>query len=880
MKKILILFISVAMLTTATLTFDHEVSADTSGVDIDEFNYSMEVVTDALAELDGVIPMSDTDLKTLSEIFSGISSTFSTIGDFVVPLNGCVNFLQLIGLMKDGTASALANIQTQLADISNKLTQMDSKLNQLTEDMTKLQATEEFHARALMANQMSKSWHDFQTDYMENRMDELIRQYNSLMTDDLKAWNNGTLAATAENGYQMDFYKVVIWYKCVNPDGEDGRQYELQQNFANDVDYKHDRNKSSDPYIIYRNDFGDQFEDYDKVLVLDERFFPKEGEIIWNVNTFRNDLKEYIEKKLWLYIGNPDVFPQLKPLNLDYYDFEEDRGLYDEIAEEAANRIIYKISYSEINESSDFPSRVVKQFREYCAHLVNSSEGLDAMLKTIYLSHAFEYETADDIRNFLNQMAVETGTYGAFACNIVSMSEDVTEADKLAIAANMSMALTKIGELKHSSLLGDGRYCYITNSLIDYGRLEMSASVEDYWRHRGSYYAYRDCDGGDISVSIKMSNDSEPVSGSLIGDSNALLLTYMLKMNGHDLSHDYMNENLTFQKQQDYNGLITSLKTPVKMTKDADICLSTSNVIGDYFKGDPQIYLNSLPDDAEFKYVNIKNTITGTLYDPLRVKTQVDKPLLAIGVYGENHLLWTVDESALLYGPTDKGVLKYEIDTVQTDSDAIANRYYTTTLTENITYNCLISATVYGQGKKMVEGGALSDFVEFVAEELPDHSDHEHLWDSGKIVQDASDTEPGFITYSCLDEPMYTITVPFAAYEYASEDLKWRTGSSSSFEVIAKRLPANDTAIKYFSMVLIDGKEVDPQNYELISGSVVIRFTPDYMKTLAVGKHELEMVFDDGSLKTAFVISDSDVQPKDDVRPEENRYRLPLTGVE
>ncbi|MBQ6478628.1 MAG: hypothetical protein IJI44_04580 [Erysipelotrichaceae bacterium] len=850
------------------------ISADDSGVDIEEFNYSMGIVADALGELKTSLSMSDDEVKALTDIFNGVSSAFSAVGGFVGPITGSISFLKLIGLMKDATAEALANIQTQLADISNKLTQMDSKLNQLTEDMTKLQATEDFHTRAIMANQMSKEWHDFQANYMENSMDELMRQYNAMLTDSLKAWNSHILSGEAENGYQMDFYKVVLWYKCINPDPyETELKYELQQTIANDVDYEHNRLSSKDPYTIFRDDFGEGFDRFDKVLVLDERFFPQEGEISWNVNTFRKDLKEYISRKLYRYVGNPEVFPTMKPMNLDYYDFEENRSLYEEIAEEAANRIIYKICYNQMNKSSDFPTKVVKQFKEYCTHLINSSQGLDAMLKTIYLSHAFEYETAEDITNFLNQMAIETGTYGVFACNVVSMSQDIPEADKLMIAAKMSDALKKIRTLKESSVIGDGRYCYITNSIIDYGKLEMSSSVEDYWRHRGSYYAYRDCSGGNIAVKVMMSNGSEPVSGSLIGDSNALLLTYILQMNGQKLTHEYMNEHLSFQKMKDYNGLVTSLKSPATMTQDADIRLSTYNVIGDYFSGNPNIYLNSLPKDAELEYVNIKNMIAGTLYDPLKIRLQVDKPLLAIGVYGENHNLWVVDESALLYGPTDRGVLTKNITKVQTDSDIISNRYYTTTLTESITYNCLLAVTVYGQGLEMAEGGALSSFKQFVDEELP-NSDltHVHRWDDGTVTNEAGTKEPGTITYICQENPACTTSRRFVAYEFPSGDLKWYLDSNSSFKVKTNRLPANDTAMKHFEKILIDDIEVDPENYELLSGSVIVKLAPAYMRTLQPGEHDVQMVFDDGSVSKTFTVGS--------VKPKDGGYRLPLTGIE
>ena len=271
-KKILILVTTFALLLNTMLPFSRTVYADEKGVNIDELEESIRSVTDAIDKLKDVIEMGDKEAGILKSIFNGISGTFSTIGGFVGPINGSVSFLKLIGLMKDGTSEALAHIQVQLADITDKLTQMDSKLNRLSEDMMKMQATSEFNARAIKANQMSLAWHDFEANYMEDKMDELMRQYNVMVTDGIKEWiqnlppaienqesseievpeseevlpeENTEEIPEGEDNAVYDPYRFAVWFRCVNPgnadEGTGDPEYELKIVRANGFDHDHKR---------------------------------------------------------------------------------------------------------------------------------------------------------------------------------------------------------------------------------------------------------------------------------------------------------------------------------------------------------------------------------------------------------------------------------------------------------------------------------------------------------------------------------------------------------------------------------------------------------------------------------------------------------------
>lgn len=73
--------------------------------------------------------------------------------------------------------------------------------------------------------------------------------------------------------------------------------------------------------------------------------------------------------------------------------------------------------------------------------------------------------------------------------------------------------------------------------------------------------------------------------------------------------------------------------------------------------------------------------------------------------------------------------------------------------------------------------------------------------------------------------------------------------------------------ISDFVKAVVDGKDVDPSNYVLTEGSTIITFKDAYLKTLAEGKHVLEMVWKYGSVKVNFTVKHSGDVPAGNAVP-------------
>lgn len=97
-------------------------------------------------------------------------------------------------------------------------------------------------------------------------------------------------------------------------------------------------------------------------------------------------------------------------------------------------------------------------------------------------------------------------------------------------------------------------------------------------------------------------------------------------------------------------------------------------------------------------------------------------------------------------------------------------------------------------------------------------------------------------------------TFPATAPQPSDEGVKITDGNNSTYE------PGSNEALTFrgngelanFKYVKVDGTIVDDTKYELSSGSTIIKFKPEYLKTLRNGSHTIEMFWNiNGAVKSA-----------------------------
>ena len=102
---------------------------------------------------------------------------------------------------------------------------------------------------------------------------------------------------------------------------------------------------------------------------------------------------------------------------------------------------------------------------------------------------------------------------------------------------------------------------------------------------------------------------------------------------------------------------------------------------------------------------------------------------------------------------------------------------------------------------------------------------------------------------SSIETFTYTINIPLVEYEIIE-------GTNSSWILNSE----TDIVIKgsgeysKFKDINIDNEIIDSNNYIVSEGSTIINLKAEYLQTLALGSHSIEIIWDDGSASTSFAI--------------------------
>ena len=652
-----------------------------------------------------------------------------------------------------------------------------------------------------------------------------------------------------------------------------------------------------------------------------------------------------INKDDILYDNSVSVLVKIANNDIPYVN---DFYLLDKIANQVVDMITFRLSNEVINNSAEFSLNVLKKYNDYCDHLLGSGEGINALFNTVYYTHAFEFETRENLQHMINMLTLQTGVYSAFTANIIASSEDISKDERGAFTKKMCETLDKLADYKKTAITGEDRYCYLTNSVIDYGTLHLSSESSVDWKTVMANKTYVDCHGGSINAQVYDSSHNNQNISRLIGDASAMLIYYTVAGNKETFNHDYMNRHLAKNAQSNNNGVVVSYQGVKTMPQDTDLRLSSSNVIGNYFENDPDVYLRSLPKKAEFGYVNIHQMATGTLFIGTPASSQYNTPLLANVVYGENHARWFVDESAMMYGPKDTGRSDYNVRRETTYEDTFMT-YYTTRLSESIDYNTLLSLDLKNNPAKNDDTPLYNYYKDIEDATVEKDIKHEHDWDDGRITRQASDSVPGVIEYTCRTNSAHSYTKLFSnketatltfdldggrlpgfdnklvrefdigteiilpsfaekdgyTFQYWSEnghpadsdyivtgnrtfkavwvankeyqldkksDLEWYKESHSIPYIRISRVENSDATLSHFRGVRIDGALINSSEYEVASGSLILKLGTNLLRILPTGDHLLEVLFDDG--KVEFKLN---IKKGVDTKKE---YKMPVTGIE
>lgn len=685
--------------------------------DMEKFKKSVETVKTSTENLKDILG-DDESIKAIIDTFNSFTNVISTIGTVADSLGSVVSFLQLIGVIK-GPNAVIHDINVQVHEINEKMNQMQESLNNITNQMSTIAASSEFRDRTTQAILMKGNWNTYITNYEEAMSDYINIEYKGLLTNGIQVW----MEAPRESGdNKSDTNKVIVWYK------QENGEYVFKNTYANSFDLDNQRSEADipSPFVIYNDEFDVE---NDKLIILGDTFLPVAGKYTYNADTYRSTLVKYIENQIR---NNKNDFSKFDVHN---YSEEEIANLTEEqitkIAEDAVDGLVYRIIYNAINRMNSFAHGSVNTFKKFCEHLLSDQQGVDAMLKWLYLTHAFQFQIKDDINNFIDSMILKVGMYGMFLTDTVFLSRAITESERSEIINLFSDTIEKLESVKNNAIFKNyDNYSYITNTVIYLGEIEFHGSVNIDWSRRGTYASYRGVSGGSINNRITRDRVMYDIPDQyLLGDVNALVLAYTLQSNGVKFDYDFMNKHMLFSQDHPVDTkefVVTSLNGQKTMNDNTYLKLNSYNILGGYFEGNPSFYLNGLPGKSEMEYFQIRNMITGTIFDTQSATLNIDKPLLGIGAYGEDHSYWLVDECAALSGASTVHYSSEKEDKYA-GTDFIGNVFTTTTHNAHSVYNCLLS--IPERRPPVGEADPLESFKTML--ENIDSKQHMHEWDYG-----------------------------------------------------------------------------------------------------------------------------------------------------
>ncbi len=598
-----------------------------------------------------------------------VSSIFQSMFAGMGYVNTAVAFLKLVGVMKDSTAEAMANILEQLNMISDKLNVMDAKLDSIINSMTEFKANAEFNTRTDRAILYRRYFNEFNRDYVTRSLEPLITEFEAMRINSMKNWYNANSADDRKGS--IDNSKVILIY---------------------DVDQTSQNAQGQEKYVLRYTTSNSVPADFSgRYMILSSRFLPTINDVSsWNIDEYKTILQNYVERKI------ETDFDYIQTQN--YKDFTREgvmEGLLTEekikmAAEDAVNLIIYRVVAAEVNKDVRFVLNVLDAFENYSRELLKSENGFDAVLRALYYTHAFEYEISDTIQELFEELVFKTTYYGSFVKDVLGMSGDISKERRNQFDNSYCNTIISLENVKNKALTGHSNFSYITNTLVYYGRTTLTFSGQIYTTADGSSDAFVSYSANASTTTIFKAGDSTKnySRSNLIGADSACLLSLMLNSNGIVANHEFFVEKLADGKtENNFGTILASLGNEEDLPLDSTIPLMAQNVVGDYFSNGP-VTLRALPGDAESKYVHYHKMIKGDVINFVTNSVSCNVPVAAMAIYGESHTLWWDDESAFMGGPNTIPGITREFSTECTKN--YGKKHYTHHYTVKSQSNVLI----------------------------------------------------------------------------------------------------------------------------------------------------------------------------------------------
>ena len=595
-----------------------DVSMEAQAVDPAKANDAVGKFTDALSKF-------YTDTSEMSKV----SSFLTRFGGLTSAASGAIGILQILGIVKDPTQVALAQILDAVNNMKLQLNQIDKKLDVIHQELINIAVSQQEIDRNNKATTMLHYWNEFNTNYCEPLNDKMS-QYEGYVNAGIKKW----WESSSHDG---------IWVLYTKADNAPSLTY-AKGTYNQGKPTKADNGES----VLADDSFG-----------VPAEYLPNTASIPFDVNTYRETFASQMASK-FVEAANKK---QLKATDAFYKSWNalseaqknEKARTY---AADILNTQIYKTSCQVMSDNDQWVRGLLSAYKKYCDNILKRDSGVNAMLNAIYNSHGFEGEAKDDITKLIDGLTVQAGYYGQFALTCACQDSMQSIQNRQTTQQQFIDTVTSLSDKKKSALKNHDNYCYVTGTVLSYEDVEMTSGLSVHTRTgRGTkdYLGY-------TSTEWKTTN---PVP-NMLDDVNAQVLyrQYRANTQGCATFMDYLSKYGTGIKP-DLTGIMTRWGGISSFSLDEGITMTSMQVhFGDYFQNNRQYRINVGNDSKiENKYFHVHDKITCDTFDLTKGTLSVNQVACARALYGETHWYWKIDEPwVFLTGNLDLSINDKGID--------------------------------------------------------------------------------------------------------------------------------------------------------------------------------------------------------------------------
>lgn len=608
--------------------------------DSNEGNYnfgdapSPQDVTDALKTFTEAMEKFVSDTKDLSKL----ASFMERFGGVAGTLSGCIAILQMMGIIEDPTAKALADILSEVKDIQTELKDMRDVLIEIAKKLDDLSADQKEMDRQNNARSLLSFWRTFNDTY-RNPLDKYIKEYETYIDNGTKAW----WESYSHDGIRLLYTKI---------EGKLQATYS-KNNYASGFPDKADNGEAIEKSAC---------------IGIPAECIPDTKAVPFDIDNYRDKFAELFtaaikkaadENKL---DASEEFYNEWKAL--DDKAKEKKAGEY---ANDALSTLIYHISCEEMTKNNTWVADVSEAYKKYCENILMVDSGVDALINVQYLTHGFEGEVKKDVEKICDAMVAAAGFYGSFALSCAGQDSMSRKTNKEELQAAWVGTIKHLNEKKKQALTGNDNFCYVAGSAIEFKKMYNYATAKMvYSKPINSSMRDRTFESYDYTKwKIVDENEKDASVPAIMRTDRSIVLYHQyLRQKEKDQSYAAFLAKNGLSVDKDFSGKITTSYQGQKDFALSDgVPMIAKQIIGDYFEMKKDYYINSGNSSKVEKDCFVFHDKTVHDYMDSKTGATEDSAICAAkAAYKENHWYWVVDEMHVFTIDWDDWTLHYDRD--------------------------------------------------------------------------------------------------------------------------------------------------------------------------------------------------------------------------